>query len=187
MLAQETTNLLFASHWFRHHFMRASPFPTMECPVARSLAEVGDAWRVLIVRDALLGFRRFDEFELNLRIAPNILTQRLNALIDDGLLEKQAYQQRPLRYEYVPTLKAREFAVVLAALATWGTRWLSPAGAAVALVDRDTGEPLEATLRGCESHRACSTDNMEFVLGPNAGPETLARVQRLKARKEKIS
>ncbi|MEO7358981.1 MAG: transcriptional regulator, partial [Gemmatimonadaceae bacterium] len=97
------------------------------------------------------------------------------------------YQLRPARYEYVPTAKAREFIVVLAALATWGTRWLSPHGAAVALVDRDTGEPLEAAMRGRDSHRACATDNMKFVPGPNAGPETLARVQRLKARREKTS
>ena len=167
--------------------MRTSPFPQMECPVARSLAEVGDAWRVLIVRDALLGFRRFDEFELNLGIAPNILTQRLNALVDDGLLEKQAYQLRPARYEYVPTDKAREFAIVLVALATWGTRWLSPNGAAVTLVDRHTGEPLEATVRGRDTNRVYASDNMKFVPGPNAGPETLARIQRLKARKGKTS
>ena len=86
----------------------------MECPVARSLAEVGDAWRVLILRDALLGFRRFDDFESNLGIAPNILTQRLNALVEDGLLVKRVYQQHPVRHEYVPTAKAREFALVIA-------------------------------------------------------------------------
>lgn len=187
MFAQETTHLLFASQSFKHHFMRASPFPHMECPVARSVAEVGDAWRVLIVRDALLGFRRFDEFARNLGIAPNILTQRLNALVVAGLLEKQVYQHRPTRYEYVPTLKAREFALVLAALATWGTRWLSPQGAAVTMVDRNTGELVEATMRGRASHRACATDDLKFVPGPNAGPETLARVQRLKARRDKIS
>lgn len=167
--------------------MRASPFPQMECPVAKSLAQVGDAWRVLILRDALLGFRRFDEFELNLRIAPNILAQRLNALVTDGLLEKLAYQERPVRFEYVPTAKAREFAVVLAALASWGSRWLAPQGAAVTLVDRNSGEVLETTMRGRDTHRTCSIDNMKFVPGPNAGPETFARVARLQSRKEKTA
>ncbi len=157
----------------------------MECPVARSLAEVGDAWRVLILRDALLGFRRFDEFEVDLGIAPNILTARLNALVTDGLLEKRPYQQRPVRFEYVPTRKAREFTAVLATLAEWGTRWLSPEGAAVMLIDGNTGEPLETTVRGRDSRRLCSTDNMKFVPGPNAGPETLARAEKLMARQEK--
>lgn len=165
--------------------MRVSPFPLMECPVARSLAEVGDAWRVLILRDALLGFRRFDEFEADLGIAPNILAQRLNALVADGLLLKQAYQQRPVRYEYVPTEKAREFAAVLAALAAWGTRWLSPEGTAVRIVDRNTGEPLELAFTGLDSRRVCTIDNMNFAPGPQAGPETLTRVARLQARKER--
>jgi DNA-binding HxlR family transcriptional regulator len=167
--------------------MRPSPFPAMECPVARSLAEVGDAWRVLILRDALLGFRRFDEFELNLGIAPNILAQRLGAMVEDGLLTKRPYQQRPVRHEYVPTAKAREFALVLAALATWGTRWLSPGGATVMLVDKTTGERLESSMIGQETRQACSTDNIQFQPGPKAGPETLKRAARLKTRQESMT
>src|ERR1700712_1158553 len=116
--------------------MRPSPFQPMECPVARSVAQMGDAWRVLIIRDALLGFRRFDEFETSLGIAPNILAKRLSGLVSDGLLSKRAYQQRPVRYEYEPTPKAHDFALVIAALASWGTRWLSPKGATVSFVDR---------------------------------------------------
>lgn len=157
----------------------------MECPIARSMAQVGDAWRVLILRDALLGFRRFDEFELSLGIAPNILTQRLNQLVADGLLEKHAYQQRPVRFEYVPTLKAREFAVVIAALATWGTRWLSAQGESVILVDRKSNEQVEAAMIGSTSHHVCTIDNLKFLPGPNAGPEILMRAARLKSRREK--
>ncbi|MBC8088762.1 MAG: helix-turn-helix transcriptional regulator [Phycisphaerae bacterium] len=157
----------------------------MECPVARSMAEVGDAWRVLIIRDALLGFRRFDEFESNLGIAPNILTQRLTALVADGLLLKRPYQQRPVRYEYVPTPKAREFGVVIAALASWGTRWLLPDGATITLVDRESGEPLDVSMIGTTTRIACSADNLQFLPGPKAGPETLKRVARLNARQEK--
>lgn len=159
----------------------------MECPVARSLAEVGDAWRVLILRDALLGFRRFDEFEGNLGIAPNILTDRLNRLVEDGLLVKRPYQQRPVRYEYEPTTKAREFTLVIAALATWGTRWLSSGGATVKLVDRNSGEVLEASMVGTESRRVCTPDNIQFLPGPKAGPETLQRAARLKARRENMT
>jgi DNA-binding HxlR family transcriptional regulator len=159
----------------------------MECPVARSLAQVGDAWRVLILRDALLGFRRFDEFELNLGIAPNILTQRLSALVRDGLLHKQLYQQRPPRYEYVPTAKARSFALVIAALAAWSTEWLFEGDASVTLVNRKSGEPLEASMVGRETRRPCSLDDLQFKPGPKAGPETLKRAARLKARQETIA
>ncbi|HZS58937.1 MAG TPA: helix-turn-helix domain-containing protein [Gemmatimonadaceae bacterium] len=95
-----------------------------ECPIALSMDEIGDSWRILILRDALDGRRRFDEFQENLGIATNILSQRLHALVSDGLLERRPYQERPTRYEYVPTAKARELRPVFAALFRWGTKWL---------------------------------------------------------------
>lgn len=165
--------------------MRTAQPSSSECPVARSLDEVGDTWRMLILRDALVGFRRFDEFEQNLGIAPNILTQRLGALVTDGLLEKRPYQQRPVRYEYVPTAKAREFAVVLAALVAWGTRWLSPEGAHVTLVDASSGEIVEPVMRGRETDRVCELRNMKFAPGPQAGAEILGRAERLSVRRAK--
>lgn len=151
----------------------------MECPVARSLGQVGDAWRILILRDALLGFRRFDEFQASLGIAPNILTKRLSALVHDGLLVRRAYQHRPTRYEYAPTEKAREFSLVLAVLAEWGTRWLSPKGATMALVNRTSGEAVETALVGVESGEPCTANDLRMVAGPNAGPEILSRSTRL--------
>ena len=115
----------------------------MECPIARSMAEVGDSWRILILRDALNGLRRFDEFQANLGIASNILAQRLAALVDDGLLERQQYQDRPARYEYVPTAKARDLWPLFVVLIRWGTKWLSPEGPTVQLIDRVSGQPVD--------------------------------------------
>ena len=69
-----------------------------ECPVARSLERVGEWWNILIMRDALHGLKRFDEFSRSLEIAPNMLTRRLNALVEAGLLERVPYSQRPLRH-----------------------------------------------------------------------------------------
>jgi Predicted transcriptional regulators len=74
-----------------------------ECPIARSLDRVGEWWSILIMRDALQGLRRFDEFSRSLGIAPNMLTRRLTALVEAGMLERRAYSERPPRYEYVPT------------------------------------------------------------------------------------
>lgn len=84
--------------------MQRKTFADAECPIARSLERVGEWWSILIMRDALQGLRRFDEFSRSLDIAPNMLTRRLNALVEAGLLERQPYSQRPLRYQYVPKI-----------------------------------------------------------------------------------
>ncbi len=72
----------------------------MLCPIARSLERVGEWWSMLIMRDALYGMTRFDEFQTSLGIAPNMLTRRLTALVEAGLLERRLYNERPPRYEY---------------------------------------------------------------------------------------
>jgi len=81
----------------------------MACPIARSLERVGEWWSILIIRDALHGFTRFDQFQKSLNIAPNMLTRRLNALVDTGVLERRLYSDRPPRYEYILTEKGRDF------------------------------------------------------------------------------
>jgi len=124
------------------------------CPIARGLCHVGDAWSMLILRDAGGGATRFDQFQKNLGIAPNILTRRLAALTEAGLLERRRYSERPPRDEYVLTEAGRDFLPVLFALGAWGARYFGDApvsrlvdmanGAAVdpVVVDRSTGLPL---------------------------------------------
>src|SRR5205823_13336487 len=80
--------------------MQRKSFGKMPCPIARSLERVGEWWSILIIRDALHGFTRFDEFQRSLNIAPNMLTRRLSALVDAGLLERGRYSHGPPRYEY---------------------------------------------------------------------------------------
>ncbi|MCG5235382.1 winged helix-turn-helix transcriptional regulator [Xanthobacter oligotrophicus] len=92
------------------------------CPVARGLDAVGDAWSILILRDALAGLTRFDQFRKNLGIAPTMLTKRLAALTDDGLLEKRLYSERPPREEYVLTEAGRDFLPVLMMIGAWAQR-----------------------------------------------------------------
>src|ERR1700712_4672646 len=96
--------------------MQRKSFGSMECPVARSLERVGEWWSILIMRDAIYGLTRFDEFQANLQIAPNILTRRLTALVEAGLLEKRLYSERPRRFEYVLTQRGRDFRPVLLSL-----------------------------------------------------------------------
>ena len=126
--------------------MRRKSFDTMSCPIARSLERVGEWWSILILRDALGGLTRFDQFEKSLGIAPNMLTRRLNGLVESGLLERRLYSERPPRYEYVPTDLGRDFRPVLWALLAWGNRNFAPEGESVVLVNSETGVVADPVL-----------------------------------------
>jgi DNA-binding HxlR family transcriptional regulator len=94
------------------------------CPVARTLDVVGDRWTVLILRDLSFGARRFVDLERSLPgMAPNLLAARLKALVANGMVEREAYSERPPRSHYVLTAKGRGFVPVLRALAAYGQRW----------------------------------------------------------------
>src|SRR5688500_13683640 len=108
--------------------MRRTSFESMNCSIARSLEIVGDWWTLLVVRDALLGIRRFEHFQARLGIARNILTARLKGLVDRGILERHAYQERPRRFEYRLTKKGLDLFPVIIALKEWGDRWESERG-----------------------------------------------------------
>lgn len=102
--------------------IRASLSAAVPCPVARALEIVGEWWTLVIVRDALLGARRFDEFKTT-GIADNILAARLKKLTDVGILERRLYQERPARYEYRLTEKGLALGPVVLALRAWGLQW----------------------------------------------------------------
>src|SRR5271155_1024008 len=119
--------------------MRHKSFGNMQCPIARSLERVGEWWSILILRDASLGLARFDEFQESLGIAPNILTRRLKALVEAGLLERRRYSERPPRDEYILAQAGGEFGRVLGALLAGGTKLFPPGGAGVVVVDSKTG------------------------------------------------
>jgi DNA-binding HxlR family transcriptional regulator len=106
--------------------MQRKSFRRMECPIALGLERVGEWWSILILRDALLGLTRFDQFQKSLEIAPNMLTRRLTALVEAGLLERRRYSEHPPRDEYVLTEAGRDFRPVIAALFAWGERWFAP-------------------------------------------------------------
>lgn len=93
-----------------------------QCPVARGLESVGDAWSILILRDAHAGLARFDQFRKSLGIVPTMLTKRLKSLTEDGLLEKRLYSEHPPREEYVLTDAGRDFLPVLMMIGAWAQR-----------------------------------------------------------------
>src|SRR5882672_5043456 len=126
--------------------MKRKSFGDMQCPIARSLERVGEWWSILILRDALHGLTRFDEFQKSLDIAPNMLTRRLNGLVESGLLERRRYSERPPRDEYVLTARGRDFRPVLLALLAWGNKHFAPEGASVQLIDTKTGAAVDPIL-----------------------------------------
>jgi DNA-binding HxlR family transcriptional regulator len=126
--------------------MQHKGFDKMPCPIARSLERVGEWWSILILRDAFKGVSRFDQFQKSLGIAPNMLTRRLNTLVDSGLLERRLYSEKPPRHEYVLTDRGRDFRPVLWALVAWGNKHFPPEGQTVVVVDAETGEEADPVL-----------------------------------------
>src|SRR3954447_14123926 len=126
--------------------LERTSFGAMPCPIARSLERVGEWWSILILRDAFAGMTRFEEFQASLGIAPNMLTKRLAALVEAGLLERHPYCERPPRHEYRLTERGRDFRPVLVAMMAWGNRHFAPEGASVQIVDAATGVPADPVL-----------------------------------------
>lgn len=113
------------------------------CPIARSLAFAGDAWSLLILRDAHAGLTRFDQFRKSLGIAPTILTRRLAALTEEGLLEKRRYSEHPPREEYLLTPAGQDFLPVLFIIGAWGRKHRG-GGKLVRFLDAEAGTEIEA-------------------------------------------
>ena len=116
---------------------------TQPCMIARSLALVGDAWSMLIMRDAHAGLTRFDDFRRSLGIAPTMLTGRLSALVDEGMLERRRYSDRPPRDEYVLTEAGRDFLPVLFAIGAWGRKHRG-GGKVTRFFDAENGTEIDA-------------------------------------------
>ncbi len=118
--------------------MLPANYDTQDCSVARALELLGERWTLLIIRDALHGITRYDDFLARLGAPTSTLARRLGRLVDAGILTRHAYETRPPREEYRLTTRGRELAVVIAALREWGDRHLSAAG-----------PPADYTHRGC--------------------------------------
>ena len=136
------------------------------CSIARALEVVGDRWTLLIVRDVALGLGRFDEFLRSLGIASNVLTDRLNRLVADGVLERVRYSERPQRFEYRLTGKGTELGVAVLALMQWGDRYLSDEPPRIAR-RRSDRSPISVRLVA-QDGSAVAPGDVELLPGPGA-------------------
>jgi DNA-binding HxlR family transcriptional regulator len=147
--------------------VKRTPFSTWPCSIARTVDLVGDWWTPLVLREAFYGTKRFDDFERTLRIGRNVLTQRLNRLVDEGVLERVPYQDRPVRHEYVLTEKGRDLFPILAAINRWGDRWLAPdAGPPVILHHTSCDHDTEAVVVCEHCREPLRIDDISPRLGP---------------------
>ena len=146
--------------------MLRNDYEGQDCSIARALEVVGERWTLLIIRDAFLGLRRFDQFHQSLGIARNVLTERLNRLVDQGVLERVLYSERPERYEYQLTKKGLDLNIALTALRQWGDDYLSekPPRLQRRKIDK---KPVVAAIvpKGTKSLRP---DEIENLPGPGA-------------------
>jgi DNA-binding HxlR family transcriptional regulator len=125
-----------------------------DCSIARSLEILGDRWTLLVVRCALGGITRFDDFRRHLDIADNVLANRLLRLTADGVLERRPYQERPIRHEYHLTDKGRELWPVLVSLVEWGDRHYAPNGPPRIIIHAECGGQVAQHLdcASCDAH-----------------------------------
>lgn len=150
--------------------MTRRAFDPGQCPIGRTLERVGDTWSLMILRDAMQGLTKFDQFEKSLGVAPNILAQRLAALVEAGFLERRPYQERPVRHEYLLTELGRDFGPVMTALMVFGNRHYAAEGIASHLVEAATGLPAEPVL--VDRRTGLEIDGERFI--PAAGPAARA-------------
>jgi len=162
--------------------MQRTRFTTMDCPIARSLDRVGEWWSILILRDALGGMTRFEEFQKSLKIAPNMLTRRLNALVEAGFLARRRYSEHPPRHEYIVTERGRDFRPILIALIAFGNRHFAPEGVSVSIGDAVSGAPAEPILVDRLTGRPLVSSEFELIAGPAASEAMKARMAKRAAR-----
>ena len=144
-------------------------YPDQVCSIARSLEVIGERWTLLILRDAVLGFTRFEDFQESLGIASNVLTNRLKLLCDEQVLKRVPDPQRPGRPKYVLTDKGRELAPALIVLMKWGDRhYPTPGGPPRVTLHAACGGNIGADLRCDRCGKQAKGDEIELPPGPGA-------------------
>lgn len=164
--------------------MRRTSFAGMQCSVARTLEVVGDWWTPLVLRDLSLGIGRFEEMVEDLGIPRDVLANRLDRLVEHGMVERRRYCERPPRCDYVLTESGRDFVPVLLAMAAWGDRWMAePCGPPVVLQHRTCGQVTVAQVTCSACGEPLRHGELLVCLGPGArvAPGTRVVAERLPA------
>lgn len=147
--------------------MRWRDIGDLTCSIARSLSVVGDRWTLLVLREAFLRTRRFEDFRSHLGMPRHRLADRLRKLVEHGILERVRYAEHPPRYEYRLTEKGTDLYPVIAALVRWGDRWMAgDAGVPIELVHHPCGHAITPRLTCPDCHQPIEARDMRARLGP---------------------
>jgi DNA-binding HxlR family transcriptional regulator len=153
-------------------------YDDQNCSVARALEVLGDRWTLLVIRDAFLGVRRFDDFQRDLGVARNVLSDRLQRLVDEGLLERERYQERPERFEYRLSDKGIDLWPIIVTLMKWGDRYYAPPGGPPRVVrHRECGGAVTSHLTCDRCGATLSAREVFSEPGPGASTPPLAATQ----------
>lgn len=148
------------------------------CPLARVTEVIGEPWTLMVLREAFLGTRHFNEFERELGIARNILSDRLKKLVDRGLLARVRSQTDKRVVEYRLTAAGRDLLPILVGLAQWSGKWLCQGSSATRFVERETGREIpHIAVRGADGRELLASE-VAMVAGPDADPALTARFER---------
>lgn len=147
------------------------------CPIARSLAIVGDRWTLLILRELSMGVHRFDDLQAQTGMSSHLLTTRLKRLEGDGVIERRLYNERPPRYEYHPTQKGKELDPLLMVLRSWGRKWEVGEAQedAVKLVHKKTRKSVDHLWQAPNGGKNFTFDDVDAFPGAEFAREREAR------------
>jgi len=143
-------------------------YDDQNCSIARSLEVVGERWSMLIVRDAFLGIRRFDDFQRSLGVSRAVLSNRLDRLVAEGILERHRYQEHPERHEYRLTDKGRDLWPVTMALLGWGDRYYADHGPPKTFFHRECGGEVTDRRTCAKCGAELTVRDVEARPGPGA-------------------
>jgi DNA-binding HxlR family transcriptional regulator len=146
--------------------MHKSDLSVLPCSLARSLQIVGEWWTLLVLRDVCFGWNRFEEIHDHLGIARNILSARLDTLVEHDMVVREQYQEHPARFAYVPTAKALDFVPALLAVVAWGDRWTATDGPPIVFTHRPCGHDTDATVVCSSCAEPLARDDLDFRPGP---------------------
>ena len=148
--------------------MQRTDFGAMACSIARTLDVIGEPWSPLILRDVFVGMHRFEQLQADLGISRKVLTERLNHLVDHGVLERRPYDNRP-RHEYHLTEKGTDLVDVLMVMVRWGDTWLAgEAGPPVLYRHHACGEISSVDLRCSGCGEPMHAGDVDVLAGPGA-------------------
>jgi DNA-binding HxlR family transcriptional regulator len=170
--------------------MRQTSFAGMYCSLAQSLERIGDWWTPLIIRDLYLGLDRFEDLAVDLGISRNLLTTRLTQLVEDGIIERERYSDRPPRDRYVLAEAGRDLVPIIVALTAWGDKWATPPeGPPVRFRHRLCGHRCTPVVACSHCGEAIDADELDVLPGPGGrvAPGTMLVPEMVIGRRAKVA